>query len=297
VINLGLSGQPYSGPDIGGFSGDPPAELYLRWFQLAAFLPFFRTHSATGTARREPWVFGEPYTSILRAFSRLRCQLMPYIYTLAWEASQTGAPLVRPLFWSHPEIPALWDRGDAFLLGDRLLVAPVLDPGKASRELDLPPGGWYSFWDHRYFTGLEKVDLPTPLERIPLLVKSGSLIPMEQNGRLILQVYAPQPGSSPLPEPDTSVLDLYSDPGDGPASDEAPWRLDRFTLQSGPSELTLDWQMADGSPNGAYPFPYLGVELRLFGFTAERFWLDGKQMPWRGEALSMPAFESLRWRR
>jgi alpha-glucosidase len=79
VLGVGLSGQPYSGPDIGGFTGDPSAELYLRWFQLSAFLPFFRTHSALGTLRREPWVYGEPYTSIIRRFLHLRYQLLIYI--------------------------------------------------------------------------------------------------------------------------------------------------------------------------------------------------------------------------
>ncbi len=297
VINLGLSGQPYSGPDIGGFSGVPQAELYLRWFQMAALMPFFRTHSAAGTAPREPWVFGEPFTSILRAFSRLRCQLLPYLYSLAWEASRTGAPLVRPLFWNYPEYAALWDCADAFLLGDNLLVAPVLREGAASRKLALPPGGWCSFWDHKFFGGPGEIELPAPLERIPLLVRAGSLLPMEQDGRLVLHVYAPQPEGLPLNGLADGVFDLYSDPGDGPASGEGPWRLDRFTLQASLNELSLNWRLADGSPNGAYPFPYLGVELRLYGFPAGRCWQDGREMPWRGEALFSPSFESLRWAR
>ena len=122
VLGAGLSGQPYMGPDIGGFMGDPSAELYLRWLQLSAFLPFFRTHSALGTARREPWVFGEPFTGIVRQFLRLRYRMLPYLYTLAWQSSQKGFPLVRPLFWAEPENRELWEAGDSFLLGDQLLV-------------------------------------------------------------------------------------------------------------------------------------------------------------------------------
>ena len=85
VVGRGLSGVPFTGPDIGGFSSDPGAELFTRWFQLAAFLPFFRTHSAIGTPRREPWVYGEPTTSILRNFLNLRYQLLPFLYTQVWD--------------------------------------------------------------------------------------------------------------------------------------------------------------------------------------------------------------------
>ncbi|MGD8815112.1 MAG: glycoside hydrolase family 31 protein, partial [Anaerolineales bacterium] len=112
ILGLGLSGLPFAGPDIGGFSGEPSAELFTRWFQLATFLPFFRTHSALTTPHREPWCFGEPTLSIVREFLRLRKRLMPYIYTLAWETSQNGQPLALPLFWSSPDDAQLWDIED-----------------------------------------------------------------------------------------------------------------------------------------------------------------------------------------
>ncbi len=133
VLGTGLSGQPYSGPDIGGFSGTPSAELYLRWFQLATFLPFFRTHSAHHTAQREPWVYGEPYTAIIRNYLRLRYRLLPYLYSLAWEISQNGQPFVRPLFWNEPRAAALWQIDDEFMLGDSLLIAPLLEEGRPRR--------------------------------------------------------------------------------------------------------------------------------------------------------------------
>ncbi|MGQ0569990.1 MAG: TIM-barrel domain-containing protein, partial [Armatimonadota bacterium] len=129
VLGLGLCGIPLTGPDVGGFSGSPSAELYVRWLQLAAFLPFFRTHSAKFTPRREPWHFGEPSLGIAREVLKNRYRLLPYLYTLAWEASQTGHPLVRPLFWPDAQDPDLWGVQDAFLLGDALLIAPVLEEG------------------------------------------------------------------------------------------------------------------------------------------------------------------------
>ncbi|MFM8320209.1 MAG: TIM-barrel domain-containing protein, partial [Chloroflexota bacterium] len=250
VLSCGLCGQPYNGPDIGGFSGDPSAELYLRWFQLAACLPFFRTHSSFTTHRREPWSFGEPYTRHLRAALQLRQRLAPYIYSLAWQAAQSGWPLVRPLLWLDPADRRLWDCDDAFLLGDALLVAPVLHEAARQRTLQLPPGDWYDFWDDTLYTGPAQVSLPVSLERIPLLARAGAVLPVQDGAHLELHVYAPVSGSpAALPAP----LALYSDAGDG----YGPSRLDTFSLLSGPDgALQLDWSAA-----GDFPFPYARVDL------------------------------------
>lgn len=257
VLSTGLSGQPYNGPDIGGFSGNPDGELYLRWFQLAAFLPFFRTHSATGTQRREPWVYGEPFTSIVRSFLQLRLRLLPYLYTLAWQASQSGAPLVRPLFWLEPDNPALWVVDDAFLLGENLLVAPVTQSGQKERSVILPPGEWVDFWDGSRFMGSGPVTLPVTLERIPLLVRAGSILPLAaagwQPGRtdlpLQLHVYLPQDRSTVKP---SAISRLYSDAGDGYGDS----RLDRFELQAEADSWQLQWEN-----QGDYPFPYSALQV------------------------------------
>lgn len=221
VIGSGLSGLPFNGPDIGGFSGNPAAELYLRWFQTACFLPFCRTHSALNVKCREPWTCGEPYTSIISDYLRLRYRLLPYLYTLAWQAFQTGAPLVRPLLWTDPADELLWPVDDEFLLGDALLVAPFLEPGQTRRRVTLPAGEWVDYWADTIYTGPE-IEIDGSLERIPLLVKTGSLLPMEQDGVLTLHLFAPPaPGSPPV------VSTLYADAGDG----YGPWRVDRFTVQ------------------------------------------------------------------
>ncbi len=99
IVGLGLSGVPYSGSDIGGFSGVPDDELYLRWLQMSVFMPYCRTHSVRGVPPREPWCFGEPTQRIVAAWIRFRYRLLPYLYTLAHLASETGAPLIRPLWW------------------------------------------------------------------------------------------------------------------------------------------------------------------------------------------------------
>ncbi len=228
VLGLSLSGIPYSGPDIGGFEGNPSPELWLRWFQLAAFLPFFRTHSARGTSRREPWCFGPACLAIARRFLQLRQALLPYLYTLAWQAHREGTPLIRPLFWPEGGDPALWDVDDAFFLGDALLVAPVLEEGVRRRRVHLPAGLWYDFWEDTPREGGQEVDLPAPLERIPLLVRAGSVLPLEEEGQVRLHLYPPQTGLR------GGGL-LYSDAGDG----EGEGCLERFTLEWEEEDLRL----------------------------------------------------------
>jgi len=275
VLNLGLSGIPYSGPDIGGFKGNPTPELYLRWFQMASFLPFCRTHSADNVKHRTPWSFGEPTLGIVRDFLKLRYRLLPYFYTLAWEATQTGHPLVRPLFWADRENPELWGVEDAFLLGEALLVCPVLEEGARSRPLLLPKGQWYHFWEDRVLTG--QVELAAPLEQIPLLVKAGTVLPMEAEGKLVLHLYPPPPGESCQDQ-------VYSDAGDG----YGEGRLDQFHLAWQQNRLQLTWRQ-----QGAYPFPYRKLQLHLHGIELQQAWVDGQEIFSGDKAIEVDRFERI----
>ena len=273
VIGLGLCGIPYCGPDIGGFSGNPTAELYVRWFQMAAFMPFFRTHSALITQPREPWVFGEPYTSIIRRAIDLRYRLMPYFYTLAWEATEKGFPFVRPLFWHTPEDRRLWDVSDTYLFGDALLVAPVVEPAAKQREIIFPAGEWFNYWDDAQFRGPGQLSVPITLESIPIFVRGGSVLPTADSQRLSLHIY-PGEGISPI----------YSDAGEG----YGPWRIDRFTIKRSSEGLHLDWQ-----PRGDYPFPYAAVEVQLHGMKMRRALGDGVELPINDQQAETGIFKEL----
>lgn len=195
VIGLGLSGVPYSGPDIGGFTGFPSPELYLRWFQLGAYLPLFRTHSAISAGRREPWEFGSEVLEHAAAALRERQRLMPYFTTLAQLAARTGAPYVRPVWWRTPKDRALRDCEDAFLLGDALLVAPVLEEGARRRPVRLPRGRWYDTVTGRAYEGPGKAVLDAPLSGIPVLARAGSVVPVTgPDGGVELEVWTPCQG-------------------------------------------------------------------------------------------------------
>jgi alpha-glucosidase len=277
VVGLGLSGIPYSGPDIGGFQGNPSAELYLRWFQMAAFLTFFRTHVSNNVQPRAPWTFGEPYLSIIREFLKLRYRLMPYFYTLAWEASQTGHPLMRPLFWSDPMDQALWDVEDAFCLGDALLVCPIVQEGARSRSVVLPKGQWYNFWDDAILEGGQVVTIEAPLEQIPLLVRAGSILPMKEDDHLILHLYPLQTG--------TCRAILYSDAGDGYGAS----RLDQFRFSRHEQELELTWE-----PQGDYD-PYSEVQLQVHGMLVRQAAIDGQLVNLEANQLQCQPFQQVRF--
>jgi alpha-glucosidase len=281
IIGLGLSGIPYSGPDIGGFQGNPTAELYLRWFQMCTFVTFYRTHSANNVEDRTPWTYGEPTLSIIREFLRLRYRLLPYFYTLSWEASQKGYPPVRPLFWADSSDATLWNIDDQFLLGDRLLVAPILQAEQTSRQVVLPQGSWYHFWDDALYQGPASVTLNAPLEQMPLLVKAGTLLPMEtgpgihlqlldpdrspsspsQEKQLILHIYPPLEG--------TGETTLYTDAGDGYEAS----RLDIFRLTRTDEYLELTWEA-----QGEFPFPYTHICVQLHALKSQRAWIDGVEL-------------------
>ena len=178
-LNTGMSGVPYWGTDVGGFFHSVPAtgELYARWFQLGAFSPIFRSH---GWVWREhvPWAHGPRVEAICREYAELRYRLLPYTYTLAWQAHEDGLPLMRPLVLNYPDDPRVWALGHQFLWGDDLLVAPVTREGATTWAVYLPAGVWYDFWTGARHAGPGGITVEAPLERLPLFVRAGAIIPM-----------------------------------------------------------------------------------------------------------------------
>ncbi|MEU6395277.1 glycoside hydrolase family 31 protein [Streptomyces sp. NPDC046939] len=195
VIGLGLCGVPYVGSDAGGSDGDPSPELLLRRLQLGAYLPLFRTCPVPGAGRRELWDFGDEVLGHARVALRERERLSPYFVSLAYVARRTGAPYVRPLWWGAPEDRGLRDCEDAFLLGDCLLVAPVLGHGVRRRSVRLPEGRWYDTATGTAFDGPGEVAVDAPLARIPVLARAGAVVPVRgERGGTELEVWAPEAG-------------------------------------------------------------------------------------------------------
>jgi len=178
LLNLSLSGVPFCGADVGGFLGNTSPELFVRWLQFAAFTPFFRNHSNLGTRDQEPWAFGPEVEAIARETLVLRYRLLPLLYSLAQRAASEGEPMIRPLLYHYTNDPVAVACNSEFLLGRDLLIAPVLEPGCPARSVYLPTDLWYDFWTGERFTGGRSVLAETPLDRIPVYVRAGAILPL-----------------------------------------------------------------------------------------------------------------------
>jgi alpha-glucosidase len=180
MLSLGLSGFTYSGADIPGFTGGASPELATRWFEIAAFTPVMRGHSAKDTPRAEPWVDGPAHLAIRRRFIEERYRLLPYFYAVAEESSRTGDPLMRPTFYDYPAMEsAPCDQSMAFTMGADLLVAAPPKPESARPyDICLPGKGWYDYWTGKQLSA-QKVSETPRLEHLPLFVRPGAIIPKQ----------------------------------------------------------------------------------------------------------------------
>ena len=199
MLNLGLSGYPFVGSDIGGFAGSPPMDLLTRWIELGAFNPIYRDHTGKGTNDQEPWAGGPEQEAIRRRYIELRYRLLPYTYTAVEETTRTGLPIMRPLFLEYPQTAAFYDDDRDFLFGNDLLVEPVVTELLDPLDLNLPPGIWYDFWSAKQVTDKDKLALRPKLDELPLYVRAGAIVPMQSviqftgetpSGPLELRVYA-----------------------------------------------------------------------------------------------------------
>lgn len=212
LCNLGLSGMPFAGTDVGGFGSDTTGELLARWVQVGCFSPLFRNHSAMGSRQQEPWQFGQEIQDIYQKYVKLRYHWIPYFYDLFRETEQTGAPVMRPLVYHYENDPVARTCNDEFLLGDRILAAPVVCQGMTKRMVYLPEGAWYDYWTDEKITGPAWIIKDAPLEVCPIYVKAGSVIPAmepmsyvgeKEEDMLILDVY-----------PGTGEWEHYQDNGE-----------------------------------------------------------------------------------
>jgi alpha-glucosidase/alpha-D-xyloside xylohydrolase len=199
-INAGLSGIPYWGTDIGGFipTKDFTGELYARWFQFAAFNPLFRSHGRDWRLHMPTgWNTGEigiPETNnfhpdpselrdasiepICRKYLQLRYRLMPYLYSAVKEACETGMPIIRAMWLHYPQDAAAAARGDQYMYGRDILVAPVVEKGATNRSVWLPAGDWYDFWTAEKLAGNREIKRSVDLATMPLFVRAGAVLPL-----------------------------------------------------------------------------------------------------------------------
>jgi len=290
--NIGLSGFAFSGADVGGYAGSPSPELLTKWIELGTFQPIDRDHSEKGKADQEPWASGPEQEAIRRRFIEARYQLMPYLYTLAEEASRTGLPMLRPLFLEFPDAaadhhPIDTDMAAAgeFLLGANLLIAPSPYPDEMdSYAVEFPSSGWYNYW-----TG-EKVSFPDSgpaaspdptgipgrnapltirvapaLDQLPVFVRAGSILPiapvvqstnLTPEGTLTLRVFVG----------DQCAGELYLDDGKTFAYQHGAFLKMKFSCEKTADGLHLSL----GQHLGSYPAWWNEIRAEIHGWTPKQ---------------------------
>jgi len=266
-LNFALSGYPYWTTDIGGYwpPHDNPVEdpkfqeLYARWFEYGTFCPIFRTHGHR--PQNEIWAF-DKVEPILVNYDKLRYRLMPYIYSLAWRVTNDDYTIQRPLVMDWRTDLRVRDIGDQFMFGPALLVNPVLQPDATRRTLYLPDAPvWYDFWTGASQSGGREIDADAPLDRIPLYVRAGSILPLgpeieyadeKPAGPIELRIY---PGGD-------AEFDIYQDAGDGYDYEHGAHSVIPVHWSEAARTLTI------GPREGSYPGMAANIEMKIVFVTA-----------------------------
>jgi alpha-glucosidase len=290
--NLGLSGFAFSGADVGGFAGTPSPELLTKWIEVASFQPIDRDHSEKGTGDQEPWVGGQEQEAIRRRFIETRYKLMPYIYTIAEQASRTGLPMVRPLFLDFPDAtrdrhPIDLDTAAAgeFLLGGDLLVAPPPFPDELDDyAAELPSADWYDFWTGKragappadpdpagppQVTGVSTIRITPTLAELPVFVRGGSILPIAPltestnetpKGPLTLRIYTGDVAGDPCRG------ELYLDDGKSYGFEHGRSLRVQFSCQ-----VTSDGlRVRVGAHEGSYPAWWTEIHAEVYGWKPSK---------------------------
>jgi len=194
LLSMAVAGLTFVGADVGGFFGNPDAELVTRWTQAGAYQPFFRGHAHHDSARREPWVFGEPHTSRLRAATMARYALLPYWYTLFHYAERAGMPTMRPLWVEFVADPAVFAVEEQCMVGGALMVRPVTKQGAATADVYFPGAQpWYDVDTFEKHAGGSRATVAAPIDKIPVYHRGGHVVPRKMRLRRSASLMAHDP--------------------------------------------------------------------------------------------------------
>ncbi|MBL8875879.1 MAG: DUF5110 domain-containing protein [Phycisphaerae bacterium] len=274
ALNMGMSLQPFAGPDIGGFAGNGPAggegKLFARWMGFGAMMPFARGHTGKGNIDKEPWSFGPEVESTCRDAINRRMRFMPYLYTLFQEASVNGMPVIRPVYWADVRDPSLRSEDDAFLIGNDLLVVPDMVPDR-TRVSAMPSGNWAPI-DFTKSDAAEKADPDLP----KLYVRPGAIVPTGQ----VMQ-YVDEKPTEPtliinLDEHGKASGTMYEDAGDGWGYKKGEYLLTTYHAQRAGGTVTVKVAKTEG--NGSRPQRTLNVRVVTASGEHVGSGVDGKEI-------------------
>lgn len=258
---LGLSGLPFVGDDIGGYIGNTSKELFIRWMQVGMFSPYARNHKEAFALSNEPWSYGEEAEAISKEFIGFRYRLLPYLYSKFYEASRTGMPVVRSLCIDDPFDERVYDPlyQYQFLCGDAILVVPVTSAEKIKKHY-LPSGQWYDLYSDEILEGNQEMERECPIHEIPLFVKASSVIPMQH----LIQTTMEKPGDTLFIHifygTESNIFEYYED--DGITMDYTNGAYFKRTITFDPEKQQILFSPAEGS----YPSVFKKIKCVIHGF-------------------------------
>lgn len=282
ILSNNIAGFPFVGADVGGFFGNPTKELLTRWYQAGIFYPFFRAHAHIDTRRREPYIAGKPYTRAITQALRLRYQLLPAWYTAFHEASVAGSPIVRPQFYVHPSDESAFAIDDQFYVGGTgLLSKPVVTEGAESVEIYLPAGETYfDYFDYSIYKGFSKtVTVAAPLNKIPLLMRGGHIIPRRDRPRRSSGLMRWDPFTLVVVIGDRGRAEgtLYLDDGESFEYNEGAYIRRKFTFYSSKLRST---SFSSPTPTSK---PSIAFQKRMESIRVEKIILVNAPKAWEGK--------------
>ncbi|WP_265764420.1 glycoside hydrolase family 31 protein [Fodinibius salsisoli] len=255
-LNMGLSGVGYWSHNMGGFEHKADPELYIRWSQFGMFSPIAHVFGMDHPGYKEPWNYGEEAQRIFKKYDRMRYRFIPYIYSEAWEMHNTGMPLMRALVLEYQDDENVYGIDDEYLLGDNLLVAPVTTKGAKTRIVYLPEGTWYDYWTGKEYKGKEYHNIVTPLEKLPLFVKAGGILPQRNN----IESLGEQPADTLTLEifpHGTSSFEIYDDDGSSKDYENGEYAITSISSEDSDDQIEVGVE----APEGDYEVPERGYKL------------------------------------
>jgi alpha-glucosidase (family GH31 glycosyl hydrolase) len=286
-------GEPMWGMDGGGFNGHPTDENYARWIEFGAFTPIFRVHG-TMDEKRQPWRYGPVAKAAATRAIRLRYSLIPYIYAYQHAVHVHGVGLVRPLTFDWPDDPKVRNDVDAWLFGQWLLVAPVVEQGQTSKSIYLPAGTWTDWFTGKVYEGGQTIDYPVDAKTwrdIPLFIRAGAIIPTQPVMDYVGQHPVKAVTVEVFPADHATHFDYYDDDGETYAYETGAYFLQRLTARRDGHEVTF----RTDAPTGSYRPALRDYLVRVHGIAAASAQAGGADLRHYADAKALEAAPGQGW--
>jgi alpha-glucosidase len=287
-VQMGLSGIPFVGPDLGGYIGDGNKDLFRRWIEVGVFSPFLRNHREFFGAANEPWAYGEETEGISKSYIGFRYRLMPYLYSKFYEASQTGMPIMRSLCISYPHENRVYDLSYQyeFLFGDAILVIPLTSQD-TFKKIFLPKGNWYDLFTDKRVEGDREMVVEMPAHKIPLYIKASSVIPMQS----LIQSTREAPSDTLYVHvyngTDQNRFIYYEDDGSSMAYKNAVYCKREILFDPAAKKIIISRQ------EGSYPAHFKKLNIIFHGFNDELKEIKINNAVVPQKTVSQPVFDAL----